>query len=61
MVVTKTSHRLKPGSVVRCRTRRYLVESVLPEKEKDRKPGPDQQQSSARHGSATAKPLEWYM
>jgi len=22
---------------------------------------PDQQQSSARPGSATAKPLEWYM
>ncbi len=33
--------RLKPGAVVRCRTRRYLVESVQPEKEKDRKPGCD--------------------
>jgi SNF2 family DNA or RNA helicase len=32
---------LKPGAVVRCRTRRYLVESVQPEKEKDRKPGCD--------------------
>ena len=43
MGVTRTQPlpRLKPGAVVRCRTRRYLVESVQPEKEKDRKPGCD--------------------
>ncbi|MFW6731083.1 MAG: DISARM system SNF2-like helicase DrmD [Synechococcus sp.] len=41
MGATSPNPRLKPGAVVRCRTRRYLVESVLPEKEKDRKPGCD--------------------
>ena len=30
MVASGTSPRLKPGSVVRCRTRRYLVEDVQP-------------------------------
>ncbi|MFZ9754022.1 MAG: SNF2-related protein [Cyanobium sp.] len=30
MGATSTSPRLKPGSVVRCRTRRYLVEDVQP-------------------------------
>jgi superfamily II DNA or RNA helicase len=38
---TRSRPKLKPGAVVRCRTRRYLVENVEPEKEKDRKPGCD--------------------
>lgn len=43
MTSTATGRRpkLKPGSVVRCRTRRYLVEAVEPEAEKDLQPGCD--------------------
>ena len=58
MGVTRTQPlpRLKPGAVVRCRTRRYLVESVQPEKEKDRKPGCDTVVAMACHSSSLHVP-----